>query len=859
MHASTPTASAPEQSRSLCHTQPLSPDEVGRLNRYLNAIRIQFGDKKNRKTGSVSDFIQLALRATSHQGRAKKGIIEAVDNNPDVYLYLKNLFPSNQVHTLYQEQIKAELEQLKDESLFFGEYTPDVFDHLHEQSEESVVDDLKRICPTLFNLLFGICQWKVGSTPDDKNYARIVLIISTICFSRHPMKSNCFPALMSILFHSSGAKRQIFDITQPIGLTESYDTVLSTTRGLRKKAVEFIQTWFQRSISALGYDNCDMRLGVSEQSNDKKAQMFSITTAVMYAYSGIPVPGGVPRPLKQSDFNHSFKLELNEFLSTDAQERALEAFTVANVIRALSEAYPDYVKIQLEKSDKLRLMSTMPQVERLDPPPANCRRPVPLMPVMKDESTVANNIEIIRNLLREQLAIPDDVFEKDEPVFLLGGDNKTCNRIWSAIHASTGNTSTYDKLRHIIAIPGLFHALMHIVSAIISLYWGDEPKPGERLSHATLRYAAGKMARKFVGPSNQVYTHARTFLRDNYQARIVAEFHSHIFTHRDLKKHKIDRHSHPEQVAAVVQQITSKQFIFLVRRTIESLNLNTPYDGDHNSDDSQRDVNLALVEDCHVWEMFSYGIRYGDIGLIKAAIPHMTIIFARAKKQLYTVEFLYLKRLIDSDFASVEARKALASALLVNPTGREDGWFPLDLSVEFLNGDVKEQWGAKRRSAMSVRELSEYCTLNAIFFEPMRRSLNRIWGRNRRPRHTHANRRAVVRLLAKNLIKSVVLDNTRGSEKIPGVFPPSKGPNAYDLIMRKLDLVAKKFLFSATNESDPDEDSDNGIIAALNLVTDDSSVAYAGENDKELVDAVMGLPDDNEAFFDECGDQDVPI
>ena len=154
-------------------------------------MRIQVVDKNKRMTGSASDFFQLALRATGNQSRIKRDIIEAVHNSPDTYPYLKNLFPSSQVHTYYREQIKAELELLKDESLFFGEYTPDVFDNLHGQSEEGVVDDLKKICPTLFNLLFNLCQRKVGSTPDDKNYARIVSIVSTICFSRHPMKSNC--------------------------------------------------------------------------------------------------------------------------------------------------------------------------------------------------------------------------------------------------------------------------------------------------------------------------------------------------------------------------------------------------------------------------------------------------------------------------------------------------------------------------------------------------------------------------------------------------------------------------------------------------------------------------------------------
>jgi uncharacterized protein DUF6589 len=76
--------------------------------------------------------------------------------------------------------------------------------------------------------------------------------------------------------------------------------------------------------------------------------------------------------------------------------------------------------------------------------------------------------------LIEQLGIKEEF--NDHPTILIGGDNKTLNRIWSAKRTAVDNTSEYAKLKHILPIPGLFHAQMHMLEVITKAHWGVLPK-----------------------------------------------------------------------------------------------------------------------------------------------------------------------------------------------------------------------------------------------------------------------------------------------------------------------------------------------------------------------------------------------
>ena len=736
----------------------LSQEEEVRLAAYLSAIKgVRYGARKNTR-GTLQDLLKLVARSPS----SRSTLVRAVDSDNNLHPYLHNLAPMQTATEVYQSRLTEELEKLRSIKLF-GEYTPDAFDAIGSQDGTSLMSQIKSLAPSLFGLLFNLCQNDKVKTPDSQNHSRIVSIISSLSFSRHPRLSNCLPAMLSLLLHSSGAKRHLFDITNSLGLTESYDSVLRTVEGLHSKAVEYLITRSRETIWAVAYDNCDLYIGVSEQSDGKKGENHSITSCIMFPYPGVLEDGSF-RPLQQSDFRHDVEFGFPDLLPQEAHYQILAKARTAQIYAALTEAYPSIMPKKIERLARAKEGAEMPVVDLLGIPPSDIRKPIPLMPIQTDESTTANNIQILHNIFRDQLKLCDEHFELENPVHPVGGDNKTLNRMWSAKCGADGNTSKYNKLHHVFPLPGLFHAQMHIVDAITKLYWGAEAEKGKRTNQATLRYAAGKMARKFVSPTSQVYSHGRTFILDNYQARLLTEFQTHLFEHQELSASMgLDRHSTPDEVAEVISKLTPSELANLVDRTATSVR-----DFEACKDDPERTAHLSFVRDAELFVVFSHAIKHGDIGLLKATLSDLIILFSGASKGAYTTEFFYLKRILDTEFAAPDVQRALAAALFVNPSGRRDGFFAIDLANEFLNRDIKEVWANRRTSSTSVKKLSEYCTLNSIFFKPLKDKLHQLWGRRVIGNHARSNRGGVVRHLSKNLHRSMTHDTSRDGLVIPG-------------------------------------------------------------------------------------------
>ena len=216
-------------------------------------------------------------------------------------------------------------------------------------------------------------------------------------------------------------------------------------------------------------------------------------------------------------------------------------------------------------------------------------------------------------------------------------------------------------------------------------------------------------------------------------------------------------------------------------------------------------------------------------------LSHISWFSLRANKRQYITEFLYLKKLIDSAHTSREVQQAISSALLLNPTGREDGWFAVDLGCEFVNRYVKEQWRYRRTSTASVQDLSEFCTLNSIFFGSLRSKLQELWGRTIRPRHTATNRGNLLKLLAKNIFKSMAYDNSREDEVIPGVSVLYD--KAYLMLLGQLTKFNEKFLYYA----DDDVDVENDLVVAVDHAEYAPGPVYDEPANIALQEAQQGL------------------
>jgi len=424
--------------------------EECRLDAYIKAMRNVRGGPGNMR-GSVNEFIRLAARSTRHK-HVRGHLISTIRDDEVMQAALGS------AEEIYRTRLSAEVEKLAGVDIF-GQYTPEATDKIQELQDGALAEQIEEYAPSLFKLLDILCR--TTNKTVQRNRRRIVSILSIICFTRHPMKCNFLPAVVGLLLHSSGAKRQVYRLTNSFGWTESYDSVLRSVDGLMNKARAFIESR-KENPWAIVYDNCDLSIGVSDQSDTKKNELISITTGLLIPGRCHPVGG-----IKQSDFHPEMELEVGDIFrftyNPEVQRKPFKIqLTTALVYEAIREIFPDvfawYTRDRNQKNPSYYNLTRWPEVQLVDPQEhsKDVSRPTALMPVQIDESTISNNIDIMHNILRDQLKLDDDFFEA-RPAILMGGDNKTLNRMWSAMAGAGDNSGVYERLNHVVPLPGLFH------------------------------------------------------------------------------------------------------------------------------------------------------------------------------------------------------------------------------------------------------------------------------------------------------------------------------------------------------------------------------------------------------------------
>ncbi|KAN0074143.1 hypothetical protein V8E54_008080 [Elaphomyces granulatus] len=133
----------------------------------------------------------------------------------------------------------------------------------------------------------------------------------------------------------------------------------------------------------VAYDNCDLKFGVSQQSDTKKNTLFSITSAI------VSPAVGLWRSLTQSDFKR-MKLELDRFVRPE-RNSVMKQFTKAPICEALAEVDPKSIN-HLMKDDIFKKLAAFPVIDQLSVPPPDRRSYYPLMPIVISEDKTSSAI-----------------------------------------------------------------------------------------------------------------------------------------------------------------------------------------------------------------------------------------------------------------------------------------------------------------------------------------------------------------------------------------------------------------------------------------------------------------------------------
>jgi hypothetical protein len=122
--------------------------------------------------------------------------------------------------------------------------------------------------------------------------ARIVTIISILCFSQRKNTYTGFQTTLGLYLHSNGVKRQQIELLSRLGLVTSYDTVIRVIKEHSGQAVVEVKSIGQGDASVTAYDNFELMEGVKEQRIDHQGTFHSVTTGQVIQGIEIP-PGGL--------------------------------------------------------------------------------------------------------------------------------------------------------------------------------------------------------------------------------------------------------------------------------------------------------------------------------------------------------------------------------------------------------------------------------------------------------------------------------------------------------------------------------------------------------------------------------------
>ena len=780
---------------------------------------------------------------TKEKAPYRARFVKTFESTPGFTDHLSTVALPSDIKERYMAALEHEIEDLKSYSIF-GEYQAKAMGgisaHLEMLTEDIVFDEVTGQAPLLVGLLRRLCS-NSSKTPISHIRSRIISILSIICFSRHQRLCNFLPAVMGLMLFSAGTNKQIFSVTNSMGWTESWQSIYRSVGGLRNSARNLARRFITDGPWAVVYDNCELTTSVSEQDGTSRNQLHSITTALLLPGVILPING-----LTQSDFR-PYSISMEDMIrSSVAGHQCITQCTTAVLYCALEEVYPEYICRCKSNNRTIHVHAAYPVVDRISIPQGARHVPVPLMPIQTSEDTTSGNIEVLRNIFREQLALSPEYFDQ-HPAILVGGDAKTVNRMWSAMLGATDNVDAYGRLEHVVPIPGLFHIQMHLIATIVKTHWGDEPAGGERCNHAALRYLSGKMARRFVSPTTMIFAHARTFVLDALRGRMVAEFYRHLIEGSPFScSGPLSANATAAELEEAVISLTARELKKLVNKTVDSI-MNYHLEG---LVDLERRENLLFIRDAVYYEALTHGIKHGDIGIIRYVINCLIYMFEGSKKPTYTRIALYIKKLIDTNHVkSEECRRAIAGTLLVNPTGRPDGFYAIDLANEFLNRSIKDIWSSRKTSSTTIRTASEYCALDAIFLRPLRAQLQCVWGRNSLGKHERKNRGKVINYLAVQSQYSIVPNSARSdpaSQKLK--WSRDTTLDGAGTIERTMSTFNTRFMYDADEILSIDDIplwGDGGVELSSGLSSDETTIDIA------LVEALNELPQPSEELFDE--------
>ena len=341
------------------------------------------------------------------------------------------------------------------------------------------------------------------------------------------------------------------------------------------------------------------------------------------------------------------------------------------------------------------------------------------------------------NIFNKQFGVkvPDSPVDRqeafDERLWLIFGDQLTAQRIRSVKAEQQSAERSYNRRDWMLGIPAWFHIQMNLLRTIALTHF---EKSGGQSTRHTIKSDGVFWKRTLYTKETVVYHLMEPLVIQGFNARVISLFYA-AMTRHNLLSDAVDT-AGIDQVDVQIEKMTALEFNDLVEDIRTSAFTLEAWEGKDQNDVEFTNM-CRLLQEIETFLTVRHVIKAGDIGHLRRLVDPLIILFFGNGQSNYGHEMLYYRWNL-SPVNTDELQRAILSAGLVNWSGADDNYKPIDLSLEHLNNNCKTEINAYKNSTRDVDlifdrvclctgwAMNEHRTVRSVRSDPVEQTNTRL-------------------------------------------------------------------------------------------------------------------------------------
>ncbi|KAJ7679242.1 hypothetical protein DFH06DRAFT_975213 [Mycena polygramma] len=529
--------------------------------------------------------------------------------------------------------------------------------------------------------------------------------------------NNYAQSIHSAYLAATGAPRQHFAVLGALGASVGYTSVISkgekkNNRKRKNKArapglltsLSDVCSATSRAIAAsrmysVVYDNINMMVRVAEQVLGRKNAQENGTCATL-----IPLHDTKSDDLLTSHLDASIDnaplLTLDHLLFTDDELEFHTQNMVHTILRIIVRHGGDGFKKWQKDLDAMQPRST--ETIGVHKTPIH---PLPSMEI--DENSITGNIEVI-DAINKALGLDADDPDFAKHIQIIAGDQLTIARQRSILGVRLGHESGSQAWRHIVLMPGLFHAKIADCHGLLETHFG-KPNAGTR-SPGSLGFHNTVLDRLPITlTSLPPFRTCRDLIMVSLYARVLHclllvsgkdSLEAYTSSVNSWSAIVADATAIYDRYADLdrVQELREQRIPLEHQRDVEAKAANKGKKPDAplphiKKGDMVFENTILFLRDALLTREFTDAIKAGDSGRVVNILRLWVFSYRGSGRSKYAHEMLHLLHNLICVWTD-ELRHVILQNWLLNPTGRPNSFVEIDLVQEHLNFWIKKIYKA---------------------------------------------------------------------------------------------------------------------------------------------------------------------